>query len=146
MSLIQNKKRYFVLLVIFSTLALFLGRVDNCKAASRYQTDRQMRKKYGTYYAVFSMTALKFSDNKVSITGTLLKKDLTITKHKKRTYKLAKTMKEYMYVERDGSWEYYGKKPRSEFKKNLRNEKRHHFPSVHFWVKNGIITAYGLSA
>lgn len=144
MSLIQNKKRYFVLLVIFFTLVLLLGRVDNCKAASRYQTDRQMRKKYGTYYYIASLTGIKVSGGKVSITGTLRKQDSTLLKHKKRTYKLAKTMKEFI-IEGDEPYYFIGDKPRSEFIRNLRDYKKTHFPGIRFWVRNGKITAYGLS-
>ena len=140
---IRKMQLGFVAVLLF--LYVFFGRTDRFDAASRYYSKEQMQKKYGTYYMISSISKIKVSGGKVSITGTLQNKNYKLLKHKKRTYKLAKNMKKF-YIEGDWPWEYEGKHPRSEFIKYLKWYKKSHFPGIHFWVKKGKITAFGLSS
>ena len=68
-----------------------------------------------------------------------------ILKKKKRTFKLAKKMKQF-YIEGDKPWYFEGNQSKSTFIRWLKSSKEIHFPAVHIWVKKGKITAYGLSA
>ncbi len=100
MAIIQNKKSYYVLVLILFTATLLFGRVNNCEAAGRYRSDEQMMKQYGTYYYISSLTGIKVSGGKVKIKGTLRTQYSSLLKHKTRTYRLAKTMRMF-YIEGD---------------------------------------------
>lgn len=145
MPLTQNKKAQGSLVVILLLLLLFVGQMNRTEAASRYYTDAQMKRKYGTYYSLFTISKLKISKGKLVVTGKLMNQNSIILKKKKRTFKLAKKMKEYLYFEENLAWRFEGTRSRSTFKRWLKSDKEIHFPAVHIWVKKGKITAFGLS-
>ena len=145
MSILQNKKKLYILAVIVLFLLLFAGRTRRFEASSRYYTSAQMSRKYGTYYWIASITKLKVSKGKVAITGELRDRNDRLLKKKKRTFKLAKKMKEY-YIEGDLPWHFEGNRSRSTFIRWLKSRKKINFPSVHIWVRKGKITAFALSA
>lgn len=145
MQLTQNKKAQWSLIVILLLLLLFAGQMNRAEAASRYYTRAQMKRKYGTYYCLFTISKLKISKGKMSITGKVMNQNSKILKKKKRTFKLAKKMKEYLYIEGDLPWRFEGTRSRSTFKRWLKSSKEINFPAVHIWVKKGKITAFGLS-
>lgn len=145
MSILQHKKRRYCLAIIIFLILLFAGRISRLEAASRYYTRAQMKRKYGTYYCISTISKLKVSKGKVMITGKMWNQNAKLLKKKKRTFKLSKKMKEF-YIEGDKPWYFEGNRSRSTFIRWLKSFKRIHFPAVHIWVKKGKITAFGLSA
>ncbi len=133
--------------IVFSVL-MFLAFFAVCMRetyAATYRTDAQMKKQYGTYYFISTLTKIKYSKGIISITSRITPNGFKILSNKKRTYRLAKTMKEF-YREGDIPWQYKGRRSRHDFLVWLKRFKKTHFPAIHFWVRNGKIIAYAVTA